>query len=179
MDLEEKWQRTLEETKIIKFYHPHLATQEPTNLPYIFVGESTINLGDSVVRKGKVMVDRPLIVLPQNMPQFSGFDFEEYGADNSEMQLFFMIRGINFPSLKYKHEVADIEVVSNEPSALLDRYQNELEQQEDFTTGLVYGLSECWQLSILIYVSMLINRSATRDVEHYLNELRKHFPRPQ
>lgn len=179
MDLEEKWQRTLEETKIVKFYHPHLASQEATDLPYIFIGASVVNVGDTVIRKGRVIVDRPMIVLPQNMPQFSGFEFEEYGADAKDMQLFFMVRGINFPSLKYKHESSDIEVVSKEPEAVLDQYRNDLEKEEDFTTGLVYGPVECWQLSILVYIGMLINRSAAKDVERYLNELRKKFTRPE
>ncbi len=177
MDLEEKWQRTLEETKVLKFYHPNLSIHEATDLPYIFLGASVVNPGDTVVRKGHVTVDKPFIVLPQNMPQFAGFDFEQdLGTTDSDMQLFLMVRGIHFPSLKYKNESSSIEVLEKDPERLLEEYQNEIDRMEDILTGLILGPAECWQLSLLVYVGTVAGHSAARDIERYLKNLRKQQP---
>ena len=172
MNFEEKWQKTLEETRILRFFKHPLSFQEVTVLPYIFLGPSVMNLGDTVVRKGKVEVDKPFIFLPKNIPQFMGFNLEEeLGADENLLRLFFMVRGINFPSLKYKHEISTVDVCEQEPEKALESYKRELERQEDLITGLVYGPTECWQLSVLFYVSLLISRSAPRDFEKYYKSM--------
>lgn len=174
MDLEEKWQRAVSETEILKFYRLHLSTQTATTLEYIFLGESQINIGDTVVRKGKVVVNHPLIVMPKNMPQFEGFDLEEeLETDESSLRFFFMVRGIQFPSLKYNNEISTIEVVEHSIEKTTDSYLNELEKKEDLTTGLIVGPTDTWQLSILIYVTILINRAAPSDLEKFLNDLRR------
>ena len=36
MDLEEKWQRVMAETRIVRFYRYQLSSQQSTVLPYIF-----------------------------------------------------------------------------------------------------------------------------------------------
>lgn len=92
MDLDEKWEKTLEETKVIQFYRHLLSNSEVTTLPYIFLGESLVNPGDTVVRKGKVLVDHPFLVLPENTPQFSGFEFEK-NLETSESSLPFFFHG--------------------------------------------------------------------------------------
>ncbi len=171
MDLEERWQKTLAETHILRFFYPRLSTQDTTILPYIFVAASIVNNGDTVVRKGQISVDKPLIILPKNMPQFSGFNFEEeLGSKEDDMKFFLMMRGVNFPSLKYHHKVDDISVVSKDTESVAEQYKKELEQQEDINTGLVLGPIECWQLSILMYVGMVISRSAPYDIKKFLKE---------
>ena len=176
MDLDEKWEKTLEETKVIKFYRHLLSNTEATTLPYIFLGESLVNNGDTVVRKGKVLVDHPFLILPQNIPQFSGFEFEKNMETNeSALPFFFMVRGISFPSLKYKHEFSTIEVLEKHPQDAIEYYKNEIEREEDLETGLVFGPADCWQLSVLIYVGLLAQNSAPDSLEKYLEELRRKF----
>lgn len=171
MDLEERWQKTLDETRIIRFYHALLSSHEATEIPYIFLAASSINEGDTVMRKGRVMIDKPLIILPQNMPQFSGFELEEiFGLDENSLRLFFMVRGIRFPSLKYQHEIATVDIVEGELKKAIDQKADELERQEDLVTGLIVGSSELWQLSVLLYIIILINRSASSDLGKFLEE---------
>ena len=176
MDFEEKWQEVIAKTQIHSFYKHRLSRYETTTLPYTFLGASLINHGDTVVRRGSVIVDKPLIFLPRDIPQFTGFELEEeLGVDEDNLRFFFMIRGINFPSLKYKHEISSIDVLEKDPEEAISFYRNEIERKEDIETGLIFGPVETWQLSILFYVNILINRSTSKDLEHYLEEIKKRF----
>lgn len=173
MDLEEKWQKTLEETQIVRFYRYRLSNSEATTLPYIFLGASDINIGDTVVRKGKIVVDRPLILLPKNMPQFLGFDLDEdLQVDQDALRFFFMVRGIHFPSLKYKHEFSTIDVIEGSSKDNIVPFKSELEIKEDLSTGLIVGSADYWQLSILLYVTLVIGKSTPSDLGKFLDDMR-------
>ncbi|MFH1678419.1 MAG: hypothetical protein ABH914_02235, partial [Candidatus Omnitrophota bacterium] len=110
MDLEENWDRALAETKIIRFRIPYLSTFDTSGIPYIFLAQSTINLGDTVVRRGKILVHQPAIILPEDIPQFEGFEFQKaYQISPDMVRMFLMVRGISFPSLKYQHEISKLD----------------------------------------------------------------------
>lgn len=176
MEFDKQWQQAIAKTKIIHFYKPYLSSSRSTIVPYIFLAASEINLGDTVVRKGKVAIDSPLIVLPKNMPQFSGFQLqEELGIDQEALQLFFMVRGIRFPSLKYKHEISTIDIWEGDLEKAITEFQDELERKEDVETGLIVGPAQYWQISLLFYVTVLINRSAPSDLEQFFEDLRRNF----
>ena len=76
MDLEQKWEKALAQTEIVRFKISYLSTFETTTIPYIFLAESTVNLGDTIVRRGRILLHKPEIILPEDMPQFEGFEFE-------------------------------------------------------------------------------------------------------
>jgi hypothetical protein len=174
MDLSEKWQRAMEETKVLHAYPHLLSAENSTTLPYIFLAASEVNEGDTVVRKGKVVVDRPLILLPKNIPQFSGFELEEgMDTDEDSLRFFFMLRGIQFPSLKYHNEVCTLDVFEGNVQKASDHFQHELDKEEEGQTGLMVGPACCWQFSVLMYVSTLINRSASSDLQRLMDELRR------
>ena len=84
MELEELWNRAVEHTEIYRKRATHLQSFSSTECPYIFLGESQVNPGDTVVRKGLVTVHRPLIIRPEHYPKFEGFDFEEELKTNEE-----------------------------------------------------------------------------------------------
>lgn len=176
MDLSEKWQRAVEETQILQAYPHLLAAENSTTLPYVFLAASEINPGDTVVRKGKVVVDRPLILLPKNNPQFSGFELEqEMETDEDHLSFFLMLRGIHFPSLKYHNEICTMDVFEGDVQKASDQFRFDFDKQDDHVTGLMIGPSCCWQFSVLLYVSTLINRSAASDLQRFLHDLRRRF----
>ena len=75
MDIQELWERALKNTEIIRPRVQELHTFSSTQLPYVFLSESSINAGDTVVRKGEVLVEKPSLILPADSPQFEGFSF--------------------------------------------------------------------------------------------------------
>ena len=111
MDIEQLWEKAQKKTEIIRGRARGLLTFEATEVPYIFLGESSVNEGHTVIRKGNVVIERPMIVLPENMPQFEGFEFEEeMDVDMDAVQMFFLMRGVRFPSLKYNNSVEALDL---------------------------------------------------------------------
>jgi len=172
MDIEQLWEKAKSKTEVVRSRVNGLATDSLTAVPYIFLSESAVNEGNTVVRKGKIIVERPLIVLPRDLPQFEGFDFEEdLGISQEFVQTFFLMRGIRFPSLKYNNMVSDLEVDENSLFKCAGKHKKMLEREENVTTALVLGPDECWQLSLLLYVASLAGRCMRTDIMKLLNGL--------
>ncbi len=174
-ELDEKWERAVRETRIIKYRLRNLLAFDSTELPYISLAPSSVNLGDTVVRKGKVIVHRPLIILPQGpFAQFEGFDFEEdFNLTGEDIRRFLLMRGISFPTLKYKNETYTLDIFEGELEKAVAYFSDELERREDVHSGLIAGPEDAWQFSVLIYVAAMAVRSASSDIEQILGELRR------
>src|SRR3989338_11517731 len=123
MNIQEAWEKALKTTEITRPRVQPLHTFEATLLPYIFLAESLVNTGDTVVRKGEIRVEKPSIVLPMNMPQFEGFEFEESLHMNEELlKSFFLVRGVSFPSMKYNNKVDSLDVFEGCLPKALEHY---------------------------------------------------------
>ncbi len=84
MDFQDAWGKALKETEIIRARIMGLQTFDQTHVPYLLLSASSINPGDTVVRSGEVLVDRPSLILPPHIPQFEGFSFDELeGSEDS------------------------------------------------------------------------------------------------
>lgn len=175
MDLDEKWEKAVRETEIIRYRLRNLLTFDSTELPYISLSPSVVNIGDTVVRKGKVVVHRPLILLPQGpSAQFEGFDFEEdYSLSGDDIRRFLLMRGISFPTLKYRNETHTLDIFEGELKKAISYFSDQLERREDVQSGLIAGPEDAWQFSVLIYVAAMAVRSASSDIEQIIEELRR------
>jgi len=174
MNLEELWQKALVETEILKARLSFLGNLESIPLDYIFLAESNVNIGDTVVRKGKVQIHKPLIFLPREFPMFSGFEFEkEFGRDSQDISNFLLMRGVRFPSLKYNHLDSTISVYEKPLSQAISEFKDSLERQEDIKTGLLKGSEDCWQFSILMYAASQVAKSAPTDIRRFLDDLKR------
>lgn len=175
MDMEQLWEKALKETEIIRSRLQDLATFEATALPYIFLAESGLNAGDTVVRRGQVLIERPALILPS--AQFQGFELEE-GLRLSEDALvnFLLLRGVRFPSLRYRHEFSSLDVRDGSLQQAITHFQEQLARQEDTRTGLVIGPEDIWQFSVLVLVAQLMARSAEGDVRRLLDDWRRRHP---
>ena len=173
MDLEDKWEEALKRTEIVRFRVEHLSTFQTTEIPYIFLSESTVNLGDTVVREGRVSIHKPAIILPEDMPQFDGFELEkDYNLNSDMLRMFLMVRGISFPSLKYEHEVSRLDIFEGPLSKAKSYHKDALERTEDAQTGLIIGREDCWQFSLFIYVGLLISKSLPSDLRRIWEKFR-------
>ena len=164
MNIQDGWEKALRKTEIVRPRVQALHTFQATHLPYLFLSESAVNVGDTVVRKGEVLVEKPAIVLPFNMPHFEGFDFEkEVHLSEELLSSFFLVRGVTFPSFKYNNTTHTTDVYQGRLSQALQHYSNVLQRDEDVHAGLVTGSDDCWQFSILIFIASQIHRSADSD----------------
>ncbi len=174
MNIQDSWERALRSTEIIKPRVQPLQTFTTTHLPYVFLSESSVNSGDTVVRKGEVLVERPSIILPQHMPQFEGFDFEEkMHMSDDLLKSFFLVRGVTIPPLKYNNKTDPLDVYEGRLSQAIEHYHNRLLQEEDVHTGLISGAEDVWQFSVIIFICSQVSRSADGDMRKLLDEMKR------
>ncbi len=148
-----------------------------THVPYVLLSESSINMGDTVVRKGEVLVQKPSLFIPPNNPQFEGFEFdgesEEETFDQNSLINFLIVRGISLPSLRYDNKTSSLDVYEGKLSKAIKHYEKTLQQKEDVHTGLIAGPEDCWQFSILIFICSQIVKNADQDIKRLLDEYHK------
>ena len=174
MDIQELWDKARKQTEIIRMQLKDLATFEATAVPYTFLAESSVNPGDTVVRKGHVLIERPSIILPNFSPQFEGFEFEpDLHVSDESVATFLLVRGIQFPSLKYRHQISSLDLFEDSLQKAIDHFTHQFTAAEDIRTGLVVGPEEAWQFSLLLLVGALVVRSAEGDLRRILEEWRK------
>jgi hypothetical protein len=174
MDIEKVWEKALKYTEIIRPRVEPLNTFRTTHLPYVFLAESSVNVGDSVVRKGEVLVEKPSIILPPDSPQLEGFDFKDVSKYQEDMVInFFLVRGIRLPSLKYNNKTYSLDIFEGRLSKAIERCSRELQKEENVTSSLIIGPEDCWQFSILIFVCMQILRSTDNDIKKLMNRGRR------
>ena len=174
MDIEQLWEKAQEKTEVIRGRVKGLATFTHTTVPYMFLAESSVNEGHTVIRQGKVIVDKPMIVLPEDMPQFEGFDFnEDLDMEGDSVQMFFLMRGIRFPSLKYNNTVDKLDLEESSLAKSIEKHKKKLEQEENVLTALVVGPEDCWQFSILFYLASLVGRCTRADIVNFLDKMHK------
>lgn len=173
MDIEESWQKALKNTEIIRPRVNLLETFTHTEIPYIFLAESNLNVGDTVIRKGKLIVEKPAIILPGNPPQFNGFEFEDLlSIDANRVVDFLLIRGVRFPSLKYNNQIQTVDIYEGSLKKAIDCYKDKLQRIEDVHTGLMAGPEDCWQFSVLIFIGTVASRSAEQDIRRLFDRYR-------
>lgn len=171
MNLQDLWEKALKKTEVIRPRVQPLQTFAATHLPYICLSESSINPGDTAVRKGEVVIEKPAIILPSNMPHFDGFDFEkdmDFGPDT--LTNFFLVRGVSFPSMKYNNTTSSLDIYEGNLSKSAKHYTSELQKHENVSTGLIMGPEDCWQFSVLIFVAGQVMRSAEGDIRRLLDD---------
>lgn len=174
MDLPELWDSACKRTEILRMQVQDLVTFDASVVPYLFLAESAVNPGDTVVRRGHVIIQRPALVLPAFSPQFEGFGGDpELRLSDELLATFLLVRGIQFPSLRYRHERSSLDVVEASLQASITRFTDQLAAAEDIRTGLVVGPEEAWPCSILLMVGALVVRSAEGDLRRILEAWRK------
>ena len=174
MDIHEFWEKAVRQTEIIRTRVSPLSAHADTNLPYIFLAESSINMGDSIIRKGEILVEKPCIILQPNHPQFDGFKSEEgITPDLDTVANFFLVRGVRFPSLRYNNKTESLDVYEGKLKEAIEHYRNKLEREENIFTGLVVGPEECWQFSLLIFIVSQVTKQADMDIKKLLDDMKK------
>ncbi|HEX9780968.1 MAG TPA: hypothetical protein VGB20_07120 [bacterium] len=174
MDIEALWDKARKETEIRRMRMSELPTFEAARVPYIFLGPSTVNDGDTVVRRGHVLLERPTLILPSVSPQFEGFEFDrDWQLSEHSVATFLLLRGVQFPSMKYKHQVSSLDVYEAGPDRAAAHYLEQLNRTEDVHTGLVIGPEDAWQFSVLFLIGALVVRSAEGDLRRILEQWRR------
>ena len=167
MDSHDYWEKAVKQTEIVRSRVKPLSNISATRLPYIFLAESCVNIGDTVVRKGEVLIEKPSIILPSDLPQFEGFESEKDGQDldpNGIINLL-LVRGVRFPSMRYNNKTHSLDIFEKKLSEAMTHYLHLLEREENVSSGLLIGPEDCWQFSVLIFILNQVSRQADQDIQ--------------
>jgi len=167
MGLQNDFMRALGETRIIRQRQSTLLTLSETELSYVLLCESAMNVGDTVVRKGIVKVDKPKLLLLNNPTEFEGFEYEDESSENGAF--ISLARMASFPPGKYSNIGNKMEVFSGSIEKAIDHYERELDKEGDHHTGLCAGPVDIWAMSLFVYIGKMVAKSAHSDLDDMMN----------
>jgi len=171
---EECWKAT----EIIREYQRMLFTFGDMELPYVLIAEHSRFRDRTVVRKGVVLLQRPQIVLP---PYYGGLEFEKgfEHADAIPPEAVFLLRAMRLP---YSHmtnrPVAEEQVEYGSLQSVLDRISSEMESRDDMETGLIKGVLNGADVSLMRYSMGLAIKSAPDNVKEFFEHQRRRRGEP-
>lgn len=174
MDIYDAWSKALKHTEIIRARVSALQTFHATQVPYILLSESSINPGDTVVRRGEVTVERPSLILPPNIPQLEGFHSQDLPFFDQESMIgFLLVRGVSLPSLKYDNKTHQLDVFEGGVGKAVTHHLSELQQKENVSCGLLVGPEDVWPFSLLIFICSQIAKNSEIDIRRLIDDYKK------
>lgn len=170
----EYWRRT----EVIREYRRMLYTFGDMELPYVFVAEHGRFKDRTVVRRGIVLFQKPHILLPSYYggPEFKD-GFEHASAIPPEAAYFFRAMKLPYSHITNKL-VAKEEMEYGTLRDVLDRFGREMDSQEDSETGLIKGVLDGADISLMRYSLGLVIKSAPDNVKEYFEHLRRQRGEP-
>ncbi len=166
---EEKFRKFWEETKLIRTYRARLPSYEDIGLPYVFLSPHP-NLKRVFVKKGKIHIKKPMIIIPGVNAKFEGFEHESI----IERQITILTRMINLPYYKYTNKLVAEEVLDyGQPEEIAERYNKKMDRENDKKTGLIIGELEGWSISLARYSFEAVVKSAPENIQELLERMKK------
>lgn len=164
----QKFIEAVRSTKILRARKNYLFTFGNTRLPYVIVANSLINNGNSIIRTGEVVVEKPQIIISNDSSAFEGFEADHGAIEMDQVKFALMSRGISFPQMNYKNSTQFLEVVNEKLEVIIERQMNQYEDANDSRMGLIQCKEDSWNLSLLHYVLTQVIRSSTSNMQEYL-----------
>ena len=173
-----KFKEYWKQTEVIREYQRMLYTFGDMDLPYVFVAEHNRFRDRTVVRKGVILFQKPQILLPQyyNGPEFKeGFEH----ADEIPPEAAYLFRAMRLP---YSHItnrlVAEEQIEYGGLQNVLDKFDREMDSQEDSETGLIKGILEGTDIALMRYSLGLVIKSASGNVKEFFEHMRRQRGEP-
>jgi hypothetical protein len=159
-------------TEVIREYQRMLFTFGDMELPYVLVAEHSRLRDRTIVRKGIVLIQRPHILLP---PYYGGPEFKE-GFEHANAippEAVYLLRAMQMPYSQITNKpVGKEEIEYGNLQSVLDKFDKEMENQEDTETGLIKGVLNGADISLMRYSLGLAIKSAPGNVKEFFEHLR-------
>jgi hypothetical protein len=159
---DERIKAAVEHTEVILPPKQNLYTFGITNVHYFLVtepvySELTHETSETVIREGKVIAERPRIVTPYYLSSLEGF------STDARRYFDYLINtyGRNAPGLfySYKNEPKEMNIVSNNLPAVIDKLKSDINQRGDPLTALIKGIDELWDVALIKFAFEMTSRS--------------------
>ena len=160
----------MEQTWVVRFPKQRLATFGSTNVAYYVVTEpiyQELNAGkqEGVVRTGRVIAERPVVVTPTYAGNLQGFsqDAYEYFRHVSVQA------GPNSPGIlyQYRNEASKTDIVSGVPSEIAHRISDDLDRREENLSVVMVGVDELWDVALLRFIYEFTSSSSPGNIQDF------------
>jgi hypothetical protein len=156
MDIkDERIKYTIEHTEILRLPKRSLSTFGTTNVYYYLVTEPAYSelvgdTGETVVREGRVIAERPRIVTPYYLSRLEGFSAEA----RRYFEMLVRKHGYNAPGLfySYRNENKELNIVSDKLLSVVDKLNAEIDKRGDPLVSIIKGEDEFWDVSLLKFI---------------------------
>ncbi|MBI4186010.1 MAG: hypothetical protein HY530_00700 [Chloroflexi bacterium] len=163
---DERIRYTVEHTEVLRLPRRTLSTFGTTNVYYYIVTEPAYSqlleagAKETVVREGRVIVERPRIVTPYYLSRLEGFsaDARRY------FEALLKAHGPDAPGVfyTYRNEPGQLNVVSDDLLSVVDKLNTDIDKRGDPLASIVKGEDELWDVSLLKFIYE-ITRNSLRD----------------
>lgn len=174
----DKFKEYWKATEVIREYQRMLFTFGDMELPYVLVAEHRRFKDRAVVRKGIVLVQRPHIMLP---PHYGGPEFRE-GFEHANAippDAVYLLRAMHLPYSQITNRpITEDQMEYGSVQRVLDKFDNEMESQEDTDTGLIKGVLDGADICLMRYSLGLAIKSATGNISEFFEHLRRRRGEP-
>lgn len=174
----DKFKEYWRSTEVIREYQRMLYTFGDMELPYVLVAEHDRLKDRAVVRKGLVLLRKPHVFVP---PYFGGPEFKE-GFEHAntippEAAYLFRVMGLPYSHITNRHIVEE-SLEYGSLKSVLEKFDREMEKQEDMETGLIRGIIEGADVSLMRYSVGLVIKSAPGNVAEFFEHMRRQRGEP-
>jgi len=151
-------------TEILRPPKQSLSSFGATNVYYYLVTEPAYpeltgdaGSGETVVREGRVIAERPRIVTPYYLSRLEGF--------SSEAKRYFTLLtqayGSNSPGLfyAYRNEPKELNIISDSWLAVVNRINEKIDRHGDPLASIIKGEDALWDVSLLKFIYEITRRS--------------------
>jgi hypothetical protein len=174
----EKFNECWRSTEVIREYQRMLFTFGAMELPYVLVAEHDRFKDRAIVMKGLVILQRPHIVLP---PHYGGPEFKE-GFEHANAippEAVYLLRAMEMPYSQISNKPISREQIEyGSVQNVLDKFDQEMENQEDTETGLIKGALDGADISLMRYSMGLAIKSAPGNVKEFFEHMRRRRGEP-
>ena len=172
-NFKEYWSKT----EVIREYQRMLYTFGDMQLPYVFTAEHNRFKDRTVVRKGTVFIKKPNIILPgYHGPQFKE-GFEHADALPSEAVYLFRAMGLPYSHITNR-TAAEENIEYGTLQDIIDKFNQQMEREENTDTGLIKGVLEGSDVSLMRYALGLVIKSAQENLREFFEHLRRQRGEP-
>ncbi|OQB47607.1 MAG: hypothetical protein BWY02_02064 [bacterium ADurb.Bin157] len=175
---DEKFKEYWQKTEVIREYQQILYTFGDMRLPYVFVAEHHSYSDRTVVRRGVLYIQKPSILLPghHNGPEFKeGFEH----LHNLPQDAAFIMRSMGLPySAINNKQTAHEELEYGRLQAVIDKLNNRLAQHDDTGTGVIKGIINGADISLMRYSIGLMIKSAPENLKQFFDHMRRQRGEP-
>jgi len=170
---DERIQEAVEHTQILRLPKQTLATFGNTNIGYYMVTEPIYHemepeTAETVVRRGRVIAQRPRIVTPYYLSQVEGFSQEA----RRYFEMLSRQEGGNAPGIiyTYRNQPQELNIIADAWEAVVDRINADIDQQGDPLTTIIKGQDELWDVSLLKFIYEITRSSYQNNIRQFQSQ---------